>query len=847
MGAEPGGGREAEPIAVFLKGDSGVSIVSWLDGIAQDIRYGVRLLLADRAFTFVAISSLALGIGANTAIFQLLDAVRLRSLPIKEPRELAEIKIVGGNHGMGIIDGTYGELTRPIWDEIRRDHLAFSGVFAWSEEQFPTGEGAGAQLTNGILVSGDFFRVLGVEPWRGRLIQPADEHSCPESTAVVGYEYWQTKMGGREIGPDTKLFINGGLKQITGVTPPSFFGLSPGKRFDIALPFCRPRELRRDVYDVSVMGRLHPGWTLPGASAQLAAQSPSIMAATEISGYDLSTIQSYRKFRLGAFSASSGISSLREAYASPLWLLLAITGMVLLTACANLTNLMLARASTREREIAVRLAVGASRMRLLRQMSIESGLLATAGAALGLGLAQGLSRLLVVSLSTTSDTVNLPMEIDWRVCLFTGTVAALTCIAFGIAPALRASGADPVAAMKAGGRGMTASREHFSMQRVMVVAQISISLALVTGALLFVGSFYNLMTLDPGLREQGIIVAHIGFQNSDIPRERIEELRLRLLGDIRSVPGVIGAATTTMVPLLGGAWAHSVSAGLAEGLSMFTWVSPEYFETMGISLLDGRGFNQSDTAGSERVAVVNQGFVHSFLNGVSPLGSALRTHPEPGYPATVYKIVGTIADTKYDSLRAGTPPMAFAPASQFPAKAPWTAIMIHSRQPPSMLINSLRKDIATRHPEVTAQFTVFQTQIREGLVRERLMAMVSGFFGVLAALLGMVGIYGVISYMVTRRRNEIGIRAALGASRMQVISMVMREAAILLLIGAVIGAILSLAAAAGARSLLFGIKPHDPRTLAISIGLLVSAGAVASFLPAYRASKADPMAALRCE
>lgn len=394
---------------------------------------------------------------------------------------------------------------------------------------------------------------------------------------------------------------------------------------------------------------------------------------------------------------------------------------------------------------------------------------------------------------------------------------------------------------------MTASRERFLIQRAIVVTQLSISLVLLTGALLFVRSFYNLMTFDPGLREDGITVAYIGFPKSNIAREHIEEFKRELLEEVRSVPGILGAATTTMVPLLGGSWTHGVTVGPAEGDSKFTWVSPGYFETMGIPLLAGRAFNVNDTGASERVAVVNETFVRQFLNGVSPIGRTLRTHAEPNYPSTLYEIVGVIPDTKYSCLRCGTPSMAFAPAAQFPATAPWTAIMIRSNEPSSTVVRSVKHRIAEKHPEVVAQFSSFGTQIRDGLVLDRLMAMLSGFFGLLAALLGMVGLYGVISYVVTRRYNEIGIRIALGANRSQVIGMVMREAGLLLAIGAAIGLGLSLAAGRGAESMLFGLKSYDPVTLAAAVGLLVAIGAVASLLPARRASKLDPMAALRCE
>jgi predicted permease len=768
-------------------------------------------------------------------------------LPIQNPGELVEVRIMGGNGGMGLNPGNYEGLTRLIWQEIRNQQQAFAGVFAWAASEVNVGHGAELRRVKAIRVSGDFFRILGIQPWRGRLILPEDETGCPESRVVVSYSYWQGEMGGGEIGSGSALVVDGVLKQVIGVTPPDFFGLSVGDRFDVALPFCQPKELRSDVFDTVVMGRLRPGWTLQRASTHLQAISPGILEATIPVGHSARTIDAYKRFRLAAFPASAGISSLRKQYNSSLWLLLALSGLVLLIACANLANLMLARATTREHEMAVRLALGASRARLLRQLLVEAALLAGLGAVLGVGIAQFLSRILVRALSTGSNSVHLAIAKDWRVLLFAAVAATVTCLIFGLAPAWRLTNAGPLSGIKARGRGIAGNHDRFSMQRLMIVTQIAVSLVLLVGALLFVRSFRKLMTFDPGMREANITVAILAFHQSNVAPSQYGKFSRQLLDEVRSIPGTLGAASTTNIPLLGSSWEHGINLGSAEGSSKFTWVSPGYFQTMGIPLIIGRDFNASDSSASPRVAVVNQTFVRRFLSGSNPIGKTLRTVQEPHYPSAVYEIVGVIEDTKYNDLRSKTPPMTFAPAAQFPDPGPWTVMMIHSSRDPALAISTLKRKIAENHPEIVTVSADFQTWIRDGLVRERLMAMLSGFFGLLAVLLSVVGLYGVASYMMARRRNEIGIRMALGARSGQVLGMVMREASQLVAIGILIGMALSLLAGRAASSLLFGLKPYDPLTLAAAAVLLAAIASLATLQPARRAAKLDPMIALRNE
>jgi len=384
------------------------------------------------------------------------------------------------------------------------------------------------------------------------------------------------------------------------------------------------------------------------------------------------------------------------------------------------------------------------------------------------------------------------------------------------------------------------------MQRLMVVTQIAVSLVLLCGALLFVRSFQNLMTFDAGMRQKGISIAFVGMPGS-MPKERLEGFHRELLEEVAAVPGVRSVGSTTNVPLLGSAWGHGIDIGGAHGGAMFTWVSPGYFETMGIPMISGRGFDQRDTASSRRVAVVNEAFVRRFCGQENPLGQTLRTGAEPGYPSTLYEIVGVIPDTRYSGLRDNIPPSVFAPGLQFPQLGPWAALMIHADTPHAAIVQAVNARLSQKFPELVMEFEDFRVRIQDGLARERLMAVLSSLFGGVAVILAAVGLYGMVSYLVVRRRNEIGIRAALGARKGQLVRMVMRQSAHMLLLGLSIGVALYLVAARAASTLLFGIKPYDLTTFVAATVLLAGIAAAASFLPARRAANVDPMIALRHE
>lgn len=785
-----------------------------LETFWQDLRYGTRLLRLSPGFAFVAIVSLALGIGANTAIFHLVNAVLLRALPVKNSRDLAEIRIADMNAARGSFNNWNAAFTNSLWERIRHSRKPFDGMFAWASDSFNLAPAGQTRPARALWVSGDFFRVLGVQPMLGRVLSAPDDHrGCGTPGAVISHAFWQREFGGAASAVGSKLTLDGHPVEVIGVTPAGFFGLEIGRQFDIAVPICSEAVLRAysalddgTMWWLTVMGRLRPGWSIERAGAWLNTVSPGIFEATLPKNYPPESRPSYLAFRLAAYPAETGISPLRATYSNPLYLLLAIAGVVLLIACANLASLMLARASTREREIAVRLALGASRGRLVRQLLAESLMIAMLGAVLGAFLAQSLSQFLVSFLSTEGNPLFVDLSTDWRVLSFTTGLAALTCALFGLMPALQGARTAPGAALKSAGRGMTADRERFGIRRALVASQVALSLVLLVNALLFSRSLRNLTRVDPGFRQDGVLIADMDLVSLNIPVARWHEFERDLIDRIRAVPGVESAAAVRFIPLGGAGTSNKVWAGPGEEIdSNINWIGPGYFRTLGIPLLAGRDFDPHDTQQSPRVAIVSEAFARRPGIGPNPVGRTFRREATPYDPETVFEIVGLAKDTKYRDLREDFPPIAYLATAQ--EKFPQDQIAIRSRVSVAPAIKSTIRDFA---PRLAFNFRVLRTQIRESLLRERLMAALSAFFGALAGLLATMGLYGVISYMVARRRNEIGIRIALGADRKDVLGMILRDAGKLLAAGLTIGSALAVVAARTAGSLLFGLKPWDP-------------------------------------
>jgi len=830
--------------------------LGFLETLWQDLRYGARLLLRNPTFAVVAILTLALGTGANTAIFQLVDAIRLRTLPVEHPEQLVEVRIVKAPNGRtGQFNGRWPMLSYPLYLKIKEQQQAFTDFIAWGSTNFDLATGGEQRHAEAMWVSGDFFGALGVRPSVGRLLSPSDDVEGCAPSAVLGHAFWQREYGGDPSAVGRTILLDGKRVDIIGVTSAQFYGVDVGRSFDIAVPICsRPAFVpnggglgKSDVWFLGGLGRLKPGISLEQAGAQLAGLSKGILEATVSSRYTAADAKNYREMELGTRQASAGISGVRRNYGDSLNILLGVTGVVLLIACANLANLMLARATAREREVAVRLAIGASRRRIVRQMLSESLLIAAIGAAAGVLVAQWFSRALVGFISTDSSPLFIDLSLDWRAFAFTAAVAVSACLLFGLAPALKATHTSLGSAMKAGGRGSTDGRERFGIRRALVVLQVGLSLVLVVGALLFARSLRNLTTLDPGFRQDGIFSAALDLRKANIPEAGMAATQDRILERVRAVPGVRNVTQAFTTPVGGNFWNDRIIVGGVQqkDIANFNQVGPGYFTTLGIRLISGRDIDARDTPQSPKVAVVSESFVKKFLGGRDPLGQAFQVEAPVGDPRPAIQIVGVVADTKYTDLREPFTPLAYLAITQDEHPGPFLQMVIRADSVSSAMTTATTRAITDINPAIAIQYQTMREQIDQSLTRERLMATLSAFFGGLALLIATIGLYGVMSYMVGRRRTEIGVRMALGADAGMVVRMIVREAGMLLVAGLVVGAALSFYAARTAAAFLYELKPSDPLTMAMAMATLASVTLLAGWIPARRAARLPPTVALR--
>lgn len=834
-------------------------ILASIDSLSQDVRFGLRQLRKSPGFTAVAVLSLGLGIGANTAIFQLVDAVRLRTLPVEKPEQLVTIQQARGSVLAGWSSTRSARLTYFQWDTIRKNQQAFTATPAWSAARFNLSRGGEARYAEGLYVSADFFSTLGVKPIAGRTFTSEDDSaSCQEPGAVISHAFWQRELAADPNFQSRRITLDGRPFPIIGVTSPGFFGVEVGRNFDVAIPLCadallaaegRSRSTLRFAWWLSSIGRLKPGWTLAAANAQLRAISPIVMREALPTQYRPELAKRFLENKLSAEPAATGVSGLRSNYETPLWLLLATTGLVLLIACANLANLLLARATVREREIAVRLALGAGRAKLVRQLLTESLLLALFGTALGVALAQGLTRALVAFLTTEDSPIFLGLELDSHVLAFTAALAVATCLLFGLLPALRSAGVAPAGVMRATGRGLTSGKEKLSLRRFLVVAQVACSVVLLAGAILFIGSLRNLMTVDAGFRTEGVLSMSLDLRRAAIPKERRLTVYHDLAERLAQIPGVIRAAETEIVPISGSGWNGRVrpAKGGESTNSMFNRVGPGYFQVFGTAILAGRDFDTRDSLTAPKVAIVNELFAKQFLAEGNPLGQTFTVEGNSGQADPVYQVIGLVRNSKYYTVREEFRPIAYYPAAQADEPGLEPTYVLRIVGPSAAVLEQVKATVTQLHPNIGIESHALTAQLSESLLRDRLMALLSSAFGMLAALIAALGLYGVISYMVERRRSEIGIRMALGANRTSVIGLVLREAGLQLVIGLIIGAIAAVWAGQAAASLLYGLKPNDPLSLTAAISLLAAIALLACLIPARRAARLNPIEALRDE
>jgi len=813
-----------------------------LDAIIQDVRHAIRALRSSPGFAAVAVLSLALGIGANTAIFSLIDSLILKALPVSHPEQLLQVIMAGDEY-----------FSNPIWEQLRDRQDVFSGIFAYGMAggRFNLAAGGEARYAHGNVASGQFFDTLGLHAIVGRTFTIADDRrGCP-GTAVLSYGFWRREYGSRADVVGKSISLDNHPFAILGVLGPGFTGVDVGSDRDLYVPVCAEEIIRGETSELGpfrVIGRPKPGISPSQVQARLRTLAPQVFEATvPPRSWKPDNRESYRKRTFDTRMAANGLSFIRKEYRQALLVLMAIVGVVLLIACANVANLLLARGTARQREIAIRIALGSGRGRLVRQLLTESLVLSLTGAVLGILFAQWSTRLLVGFLSSGWNRAYLDLSMDSRMLAFTAGVAILTGLLFGLAPAWRATRVDPQSATKANARGVIEGGK-FGLGKALVVVQVALSLVLVAGAGLMLSTLFRLETLDPGFARENVLLAGVDLRNGHYPPARRGAVFEEMLEHLRALPGVSSASASDVTPIDNSIDAGYLqiegytSKGSEDTLVYFNQVSDRFFETLGTDLVMGRDFDAHDTPGSPKVAIVNQSMAKKFFAGQNPLGRRYRS--EAGW----VEIVGVVKDAKYVTLREDIHPTAYVAASQDanPDESKTFELRVATGAP-TAAISAVKSSIAEVNRDVSLQFKTLALQVDESLARERLLATLSGFFGGLALALAMIGLYGAMSYNVTRRRNEIGIRMALGAEQSRVLRMVLREVAILIGIGLAIGLGAAIGTTRFIASFLFGMKANDPWTLSLAAGALALVAALAGFLPARRASRLDPMSALREE
>jgi predicted permease len=822
-----------------------------LDSWRQDMRYGLRTLAANPGFTATAVLSLALGIGANTAIFSILNAVLLRSLPVEAPQRLVQLRL--GAEGDD-------ELTNPIWEQVRDRQQAFSGMLAYAPDRFDLADGGESHNAVGLWVSGDFFRVLGVPAIEGRVFTRDEDRRGTAPLAVISYSFWKRNFDGDAgvIGKTVRL--NRHTFEIVGVTPPWFRGLDTDWGFDVAIPIaCEPilhpghSSLdERAAWWLRIIarlpGRMPAGESVEQARDRMRAIAPEIFRATVPQDFPTDAQREYLNNSFFLKPAATGFSEMGAQYRTALYTLMAIVGVVLLIACANIANLLLARATARQREFSVRMAIGAGRARVIRQLMTESLLLSVFGTAAGLLLALWGSRLLIHLLSTTRHPLDIDLSLDPHVLAFTIGAAILTALLFGLAPALRATRVELNQVMKENTRTVLRASGRLNLGKALVAGQVALSLVLLVAAGLFLGTLRNLWAVDPGFTRHNILIITADVEQAAVPAAQRAGTYREILDRLRALPGVAAAASSVLTPISPEGWAQMVrpegfvAKSPRDTLLFLNRISPGYFATLQTPLLLGRDFSDRDSLNAPKAMIVNESAARQFFGAANPIGKTIGMDKDD-----VYQIVGVVKDTKYNRINEQDRRIGYLADGQDTEPRPSIRFTLRSDVPVETLIPAARAAIGGVNHGISLEFRNLETQVSESLLQPRTVALLSSVFGSLALLLAMVGLYGITSYAVTRRKGEIAIRMALGAPRGTVVWLMLRDVAVLLAVGMAVGLAASVAAGRLVTSLLFGVRPRDPVQLAGAVVVLAVATAVAAYLPARRAARLDPMAALREE
>ena len=851
--------REFGNVGVLSEEGRDARGAGWVETLRGDLRYAARSLRASPAFTVVAVLSLAIGIGANTAIFSLINAVMLRSLPVSRPEELLQVTLTDsaprpGSRGMGY-------LTNPMWEAIRDQTTQDASYAVSGSTRFNLATGGEVRYATAMWVNGDYFTTLGARPLAGRLFSANDDQAGCGPIVVVSEAFWQSELGSAKGVIGRSLPLNGKPYTIVGVVPREFVGVDVGSVTPLYIPLCaEPIENgensslgNRSNWWLRFIARPRPGVTAAQLSAKLRQVSRGVLEATMSPRLKGPRRDQYLAQHFAAFPAGRGLSELREQYSKSLLVLMGMVGLVLLISCANVANLMLARGAARSRELAIRVAIGASRWRLVRQILTEGLLLSAIGTVLGLLLAAWASRLLVAMLGASNALaggIALDLGLDGRVLSFAALVCIATVMVFGLAPALRSTNVDPQVAMKSGGRGVADGHSRFRIGKALVVAQSALALVLVVGAGLLGSTFQRLTSSPTGFDAEGVLFVNIGMELTSIPRQNRADYIARFRAQIASLPVVRSVSAADLTPVSGAAWNDIISveggrngAGERDRIAWFNKVDTGYFATMHTRLIAGRDFGAQDTPNSPKVAVVSEAMAKHFFPGTSPIGKVYYTD-DMGVRGERVTIVGVVENTRYQSMREEAQPIIHTTYRQDSAGTFASQLVVRAASVPQA-IAGIRSLSGSLDPRVTLRFTSFADQISRSLRRERMLAVLSGFFGALALVLAMIGLYGVMAYTVARRRVEIGIRIALGAVQGRVVRMILGDVGVLVGAGIVIGSLVTLATVRVVASMLYGVDPQDPWILGGAALLLGVAAVTAGAVPALRAASLQPVQALR--